>query len=865
MEARVVVICASFLAALWPSLSYSAEGALPKAPEGFEITLFGGPPTVNYPVCISAAPTGELFVGVDKQGSLGKKPGQGKILRCVDTDNDGKADKFTTFTEVDHPRGLAYDNGTLWVLHPPTLSVYFDDNRDGVADRSEVLVTGISTDQVKHRGADHTTNGIRLGIDGWIYIAVGDFGFVDAQGKDGKKLTLRGGGVARVRPDGTELEIYARGLRNIVDVCVDPRLNLFTRDNTNDGGGWDLRLSHIVQSAHYGYPSLFKNFDDEILRPLADYGGGSGCGGMFVSEPWLPKPYDDALLTCDWGRDRVYFHPLARDGATFSADQKFFLAIPRPTDIDADGLGHLYVSSWHNGEFSYSNENVGYVVQLRPKNNTAPAMHDLAKLDDATLVAELGSPSHVRRLHAQREILRRGERPTIVEPLIQLMRKGDSLDARIAAVFAYKQLMGAKATAELVSLTADADIREYALRALTDRTTQLEGVPTAPFVTGLNHANPRVQVAALVGLARLANVEAAPHILPLTTVTKPADVKPAVTNNKQKIVADPARVVPHVAIRSLVALQAVDACLAALDGPYRDGAHRALRWMHDPRVVDGLVARLEKTSDPQARQELLATLVRLYHREGVYKGSWWNTRPDTTGPYYDRVKWEGTPKIEAVLRGQLTSADSKTVERLLRELTRHRIALGSLPGGLVQDAQRRETEAKNVPLTIPQVDPKNPKQLGNIPWETILAEASGIKGDVGQGADLFKRQGCIACHAIAPGQAPIGPQLLDIGRRYNRQQLVESIVKPSATIAQGFATNRVDLKSGLTQSGFIVREAADEVELRTTEGKSLVVPKSEIEERSESKVSAMPEGLVGNLTVEELASLIAFLESLKSP
>lgn len=859
-------ICyAIILAMAWQDIAASAEIALPKPPPGFEITLFGAPPTVNYPVCIAAAPTGELFVGVDKQGSLGKKPGQGKILRCVDTDADGKADKFTTFAEVDHPRGLVYDNGTLWVLHPPTLSVYFDDNSDGVADRSEVLVNGISTDQVKQRGADHTTNGIRMGIDGWIYIAVGDYGFLDAKGTDGKKLTLRGGGVARVRPDGAELEVHAWGLRNIVDVCIDPRLNLFTRDNTNDGGGWDLRLSHIVQSGHYGYPSLFKNFDDEILRPLADYGGGSGCGGMFVSEPWLPKPYNDALLTCDWGRDRVYFHPLAREGATFSAKQEDFLAIPRPTDIDADGLGHLYVSSWHHGEFGYSGENVGYVVQLRPKSNTAPEMPDLGKLDDTTLIAELSSLSHVRRLHAQREILRRDERPAIVDSLIQLMRKSDLLDARIAAIFTYKQLCGAKATAELVSLTTDASVREYALRALADRTTQLEGVPAAPFVAGLSDANARVQVAALVGLARLGKVESATNILPLTAVIKAADAKPAVTNNKQKNVADAARVVPHVAVRSLVALQAVDACLAALDGPYRDGAHRALRWMHDPRVVDGLTARLEKTSDPQQRQDLLATLVRLYHREGVYKGSWWNTRPDTTGPYYDRAKWEGTPKIEAVVRGQLASADSKTVERLLRELTRHRVNLGSLPGGLVQDAQRREAETKNVTLTIPQVDPKNTKQLGNIPWETILAATPAVKGDAGPGADLFKRQGCVTCHAISPGQAPIGPQLLDIGKRYNRQQLIESIVKPSATIAQGFATNIFDLKSGQTHSGFVVREAADEVEMRTAEGKSLVVPKAEIEERSESKVSAMPEGLVSNLTVEELASLIAFLESLKSP
>ena len=867
---RRLIPSLSLLALLISSVA-AAEPKLPTPPEGFDITLFGAPPTVNYPVCISAAPTGELFIGVDKQGSLGKKPGDGKVLRCVDTDNDGKADKITTFAVMDHPRGLVYDNGALWMLHPPNLSVYHDDNGDGVADRSKVLVTGIANPTLlKKRGADHTTNNIRMAIDGWIYIAVGDFGFVDAQGIDGKKLSLRGGGVARVRPDGTELEMFAYGLRNIVDVCIDPRLNVFTRDNTNDGGGWDLRLSHIVQSGHYGYPSLFKNFDGEILRPLADYGGGSGCGGMYVSEPWLPEKYRDALLTCDWGRSQVFFQPLKADGATFSAEQENFLAVPRPTDIDVDGQGNLYVSSWLGGKFNYSGENVGYVAQLRPKDNTAPRFPNLAKLDDAKLVAELNSPSGVRRLHTQLEVLRRGNGTSIVKPLVDVLRKGASLESRIAAIFTYKQLLGTKSTPELVALTKDAAVREYALRALADRKTQLEGVPVKPFVAALTDKNPRVQVAAIVGLARLGKSDVADKIVPLLAESSPKPTADPVTEPKgkkkrgaKKDVAAPHRVVPHVAYRALASLNAAEASLAALNGPNADGAHRALRWMHDAKAVEGLIDRLGKTSNIERRRAMLATLIRLYHKEDVYKGSWWGTRPDTTGPYYHRAKWEETPKIEAVIRGQLATADSKTVEWMLAELNKHRIKLANLPGGLVQDAQKRDT-TKSVSITIPTFDPKNPKQLGNIPFEKALASAGAIKGDAKVGAQLFKRQSCSACHTITPGQAPIGPQLVDIGKRYNRSQLIESIVKPSAVIAQGFATNVFAMETGKTHTGFVVGEAAEEIEIRTNEGKSLVLKKNEIDERSESKVSVMPDGLVSNLTVEELASLVAYLESLRS-
>src|SRR5262249_50416225 len=103
-----------------------------KAPEGFDVTLFAAPPKVNYPVAVAAAPNGELFVAVDEQGSIGRTPGGGKVLRCVPASpaasapGGGKVDEVTTFAKMDHPRGLIYQDGKLWVLHPPYLSVYHD-------------------------------------------------------------------------------------------------------------------------------------------------------------------------------------------------------------------------------------------------------------------------------------------------------------------------------------------------------------------------------------------------------------------------------------------------------------------------------------------------------------------------------------------------------------------------------------------------------------------------------------------------------------------------------------------------------------------------------------------------------------------
>ena len=87
-----------------------------KVPPAFEATLFAAPPRVNYPVAVACEPSGAVYVAVDEQGSLGRTPGGGRILRCVDMNDDGKVDEVTVFAKVDHPRGVTYRDGKVWVM-----------------------------------------------------------------------------------------------------------------------------------------------------------------------------------------------------------------------------------------------------------------------------------------------------------------------------------------------------------------------------------------------------------------------------------------------------------------------------------------------------------------------------------------------------------------------------------------------------------------------------------------------------------------------------------------------------------------------------------------------------------------------------
>jgi putative membrane-bound dehydrogenase-like protein len=1007
MKTTPIALAASLAVALATSPLRAADPPLPKAPDGFDVKIFAKPPQVNYPVAITAAPTGELYIGSDGDGSLDKAPHRGKVVRAIDTDGDGVADKFTTFAVMDHPRGVVFDHGTLWVQHPPLLTVYFDDNGDGVADRSTVLVTGTSTKLVAERGADHTTNGMRMGIDGWLYIATGDFGMVDATGTDGKKLTLHGGGIVRVRPDGSEIEVYESFNRNMCDVAIDPYMNVFTRDNTNDGGGWNSRLAYNIQSANYGYPSLFQHFSDEIMPPLADYGGGSGTGAIYLHEPGFPKPYDDALLTCDWGRGFVYHNALKPNGPTFTPDQKEFINIERPTGITVDASAHLYVASWRNGGFGYSGEDVGHIAMITPKGYKADAVPDLEKIGEAELVKLLASRSAVLRLATQRAILRRNPNEALCDGVLKLASdKKAELYVRVAAIFTYKQLLGEKSTPALAKLAADEAVREFALRAMTDRLTQLKGVPREPYIKALSDANPRVQIAALVGLGRLHDTAAAPQILRLAHLGssgqavaapakplyesgvvrggKPVEIKADLQGSKQLylVVTDggdgnsldhaawiepklittgdpipltslkwvsavagwmnvhvdaecqggplkiggvvmkglgthanslivynlPAdvtsfeavgavddgsggegkgsvkfmvfnatppdiggehpkwpevdHVVPHIAVETLVAVGGAEACLAALDAPDRDGALWALKKMHDPAAVDGLIKRLNSKGDVELLHGVLAALVRLYNREDDYTtGDWWGTRPDDSGPYYKRVTWSRSGKIADALIAFVATADAPTLQYIAGQVN---LVHATIPG-LKLDAPAAVAAVEEKPAVDLAAVTKAPAAAGSIgtmEYKAAVAAVLKIQGDAKLGEQIFTKQGCVLCHTTKEGQTPKGPHLVNIGKRYKNAELLESILKPNTKIAQGFDTNLVTLKSGGAVVGFVVKEAADSIEVRDITGKSTVVPRDQVAKRMTLPQSIMPEGLAASLTPEQLAALIAYLDSL---
>ena len=1000
-----------------------------RVPDGFQATIFATPPAVNYPVFVAAAPDGTLYVSSDGNGSLDRKPHMGRVLRVRDTNGDGEADEVKAFVpDVDSPRGLVWDHDRLYLLHPPNISVYVDTDGDGVVDEEKTLVTGIAF-TFKDRPADHSSNGLELGVDGWLYAAIGDFGFMEATGTDGRKLQLRGGGVVRVRPDGTGLELFANGTRNILEVAVSPLLDAFARDNTNDGGGWDVRFHHFSGLTEHGYPKLFKNFGDEIIQPLADFGGGAGCGAAWIDEPGIPAKWNNAPFTADWGREWIYHHQLKPNGATFMAGQDEFVRLPRVTDLDVDAHSAIYAASWKGASFTWVGPDVGFIARLTPKGYQSPVLPDFARATDEELVGQLGSPSHRRRLAAQRVLIRRAQtehRPELSTLLNRLASQGAApLASRVAAVFALSQGFGTAAGEAIARLISDPSLAAWAVRASADHGDI--GVPTAVVLRQVTSPDPRVRREAVVALTRLNSVANAPALVAL--------------------LADTDSIVRHTVVQVLIRLRAADVCSAVIDDPEagelrRMGALQVVQSLAEPRVVDRLLASLAGEKDPGRRRGLLTALCRLHFQEGVWKGDSWGTRPDTRGPFYQPEPWSETPRIGAALKAALAAADATEAAHIGRELARHRIPAGEaieqliaraatestlLPALALQLANAETVPSSAVPFLVrtatagdttdavraqavialaktddaaawravlqalpivrrtstennlsekataavnnaprldlihavleevaPKLDgeasllaetllvklaarkvgapearaaanrsldegwqqPRRRAQIlraaaqagdtsraaqfvaalddtdaevvraaretvkrlkldpakikaaadapkvGSLGVEATLSALSSARGEVGRGEQLFAQSGCNGCHTVKADEPLKGPFLGTVATVYRPRELAEAILLPNKTIAQGFVANHFELKDGSEVDGFVVREAADVVTIRTITALEMAIPVRDIVRREKQERSLMPEGLVNGLTVTEFASLLSYLQSL---
>ena len=137
-------------------------------------------------------------------------------------------------------------------------------------------------------------------------------------------------------------------------------------------------------------------------------------------------------------------------------------------------------------------------------------------------------------------------------------------------------------------------------------------------------------------------------------------------------------------------------------------------------------------------------------------------------------------------------------------------------------------------------------------------------GDQERGRKLFfaEKTKCATCHRVGEQGERIGPDLTTIGSNRSAVDLLESIVFPSATLVRDYQPYTILTTEGQTLTGLVIRDTGDEIFVQQQLGEPVRVPRTDIEIMQPSTVSIMPDGLDKSLTVEELADVVAYLQSL---
>ncbi len=630
----------------------------PRPREGWTMQLVAEAPLIRHPSVVCAAPDGRVFVAEDPMdiSSPHAHVQEGRIV-CLFP--DGRATTFAT--NLYAVFGLQYLEGKLYVLHNPRFSVFTDG--DGVGRDRIDLIEQTNPEPWALDWNDHVPANFRLAMDGYFYVAVGDKGLYGAVDRSGHRVDLHGGGVVRIRPDGTQLEVVCSGVRNILDVAINEEDELFTYDNT-DEHQWMGRLTHMVDGGFYGYPFDFIPRRPSTLWMLADYGPGAATGALAWNDDSLPPAWRGNLILADFGQRNLRRVRLERAGATFRAveDELLFPNPPpdfRPVGITetADGAGIL-ICDWQHadnkdrvavGRLWKLTSNFTNSLASKPKWYLPAALGQPfhASIDDLT--ASLSHPQKGVRLTVQRALSQRGV--VAVPALTRLLTNATApANARWHALWALDQIDGGVAARrDILALAAastsaiPASVARQAIRQLKQRHVR-EALPL--LIERLRDPDASMRFHAATALRRVGDATALSPLLGLSAEPDPF-VRFAVFTTLNQL----GRRHPELWQRLVRALEIPDSFA-------RETVSFALRETFDPDLVKELAeAASDRTRPVPAREVALRLLAKVHHQPPPWKGGWWAYHPALGQPPARTADWSGTPLVLATLRDLLDDAE----------------------------------------------------------------------------------------------------------------------------------------------------------------------------------------------------------------
>jgi putative heme-binding domain-containing protein len=134
-----------------------------------------------------------------------------------------------------------------------------------------------------------------------------------------------------------------------------------------------------------------------------------------------------------------------------------------------------------------------------------------------------------------------------------------------------------------------------------------------------------------------------------------------------------------------------------------------------------------------------------------------------------------------------------------------------------------------------------------------------LKADAVRGRAVFEKN-CVTCHKIGDLGVNVAPDISD-SRTKTPAQLLNDILNPNQAIDNNYVSYTVLTKDGKSETGIVATETAASITLRQPEGKTVLILRQEIDELKSNGISLMPDGLEKNITIEQMADLIAFIKN----
>jgi glucose/arabinose dehydrogenase len=328
-------------------------------PPGFNISVFAEVPDARS---LCQGVKGTVFVG---------NRGKNEVYAITDSNQDGKADIIYTIAKGLHtPNGVAFRNGSLYVAEINRILRY-DDIENRLSNPPDPKVVFDKFPDKEHHGWKF----IAFGPDDKLYVPVGAPCNVCNE-KDPIFATI-----TRMNPDGTGLEIFARGIRNSVGFAWHPiKKELWFTDNGRDNMGDDVPFCELnyapKQGMHFGFPFCHQG---DVLDP--EFGKGKKCGDysppaqkmgphvaplgirfytgslfppeyknrIFIAQhgSWnrrIPAGYRVMMASVDNNNNIINYEPFATGWLQNEKE-----VIGRPVDVEVRPDGSLLISDDQNG------------------------------------------------------------------------------------------------------------------------------------------------------------------------------------------------------------------------------------------------------------------------------------------------------------------------------------------------------------------------------------------------------------------------------------------------------------------------------------------------------------------------------------